>query len=100
MHILIINFNLNGISHEDYVSNCNEIAHIFADIPGLISKTWLANESTNTYGGVYFWSSQQSLLDYQDSEVYAQILSNPVFANPIVTDFANLEGPSAITGGA
>ena len=66
MHILIINFNLNGISHEDYVSNCNEIAHIFADIPGLISKTWLANESTNTYGGVYFWSSQQSLLDRHD----------------------------------
>ncbi|MGH3144571.1 MAG: GNAT family N-acetyltransferase, partial [Rubrobacter sp.] len=28
------------------------LAPAFADLPGLVSKTWLADEETNTYGGV------------------------------------------------
>ena len=61
MHIQIINFNLNDLSHEDYSSACNEIAQTFADLPGLISKHWLANEDTNSYGGVYFWESKEAM---------------------------------------
>ena len=51
MHILIINFNLNELSREQYESVCGEFASTFAALPGLISKTYLANEETNTYGG-------------------------------------------------
>jgi hypothetical protein len=85
MHILIINCNLNGL------------APACAAVPGLISKTWLANEETNTYGGVYLWESKQAMLDYKDSEIYAGIGANPALVNITATDFEVLEGPSKVT---
>ncbi|MDA7629026.1 YdhR family protein [Verrucomicrobia bacterium] len=99
MHIQIINFNLNDLSHEDYSRACNDIAQNFADLPGLISKHWLANEDTNTYGGVYFWESREAMENYLQSEVFAQVANNPAFANAASKDFAILEGPTKTTRG-
>ena len=53
MHIQIINFHLKGISEAEFRAHRDEVAPAFAEVPGLISKVWLANRSTNTYGGVY-----------------------------------------------
>ncbi|HCX87994.1 MAG TPA: hypothetical protein DG761_08200, partial [Gammaproteobacteria bacterium] len=53
MHIQIINFNLDGISRGEYDQVCDDLAQTFADVPGLISKHWLADDDTNTYGGGY-----------------------------------------------
>ena len=49
MHIQVINFNLLGISRSEYEGICDELAQAFADLPGLISKHWLADEDNNTY---------------------------------------------------
>ena len=98
MHILIINFNLHEISREQYEGVCDELAPTFAAVPGLISKSWLANEETNTYGGVYLWKDKQAMLDYQASELYAGIGANPALANITATDFEVLENPSKVTG--
>ena len=54
MHIQIINFNLKGISRDEYEAVNDEIVGVFASMPVLVSKTWLANEETNTYGGGCF----------------------------------------------
>ena len=59
MHIQIINFNLSGISRSEYEAAAAEAAQPISEMPGLISKRWLANEETNTYGGVYFWETKQ-----------------------------------------
>ncbi|PDH66121.1 MAG: hypothetical protein CNE91_01395 [SAR116 cluster bacterium MED-G04] len=58
MHIQIINFNIK-VSGEDYEKGAMELAPVFADLPGLISKHWLADEATNTYGGVYLWADKK-----------------------------------------
>jgi len=50
MHIQVINFNLEGINRTEYEAVCDELAGAFAELPGLISKHWLANEENNTYG--------------------------------------------------
>ncbi|MCH2141244.1 MAG: YdhR family protein [Phycisphaerales bacterium] len=98
MHILIINFNLNNLSRSEYEAVCNEVAPAFAEIPGLISKKWLANEETNTYGGVYLWKDRQAMLDYQASDIYKGIAANPAFANMTAADFEMLAAPSQVTG--
>ena len=98
MHILIINFNLNDLERDQYEAVCAEVAPAFADIPGLISKHWLANEETNTYGGVYVWENKQSMLDFQASELFASVGANPTFANITANDFEVLAGPSSVTG--
>ena len=61
MHVLVVNFNLKGIKKEDYLGLIEPMAPVFA---GLVSKTWLANERTNTYGGVYIWSDRESMEAY------------------------------------
>ena len=97
MHIQIINFNLNDLSHKDYTAACNDIAQNFADLPGLISKHWLANENTNTYGGVYFWEATEAMENYLKSKMLAQVANNPAFANAASKDFAILEDPTKTT---
>ena len=69
MHILVINFNLKGISEEDYLGLIEPIAPAFAGLPGLISKTWLANAETNTYGGVYVWSDRRTMEAYKQTDI-------------------------------
>jgi heme-degrading monooxygenase HmoA len=98
MHILIINFNLHELSRDIYEGVCNELASVFAAVPGLLTKAWLANEETNTYGGVYTWESRQAMLDFKDSEVFAQVGANPALVNITVTDFEVLAAPSKVTG--
>jgi len=99
MHILIINFNLEGVDRAQYQEICDQVAPVFAGVPGLISKQWLANEETNTYGGVYRWEDRQAMLAFQDSELFSQIASNPALANVTATDFELMPGPSAVTRG-
>lgn len=98
MHILIINFNLNDITRAEYEAVCDEVAPEFAAIPGLISKKWLANETTNTYGGVYLFESEKALQDYLQSELFKSVSGNPAFTNASATPFEMLAGPSKVTG--
>ena len=61
MHIQVVNFHLSDLSDADFRARCDEIAPAFAEVPGLISKVWLANASTNTYGGVYTWEDREAM---------------------------------------
>ena len=97
MHILIINFNLKNLNRDEYESICDGVSNDFASIPGLISKKWLANEQTNTYGGVYLWENKQSMTDYKNSDLYKSLGNNPAFVNIQATDFEMLSGPSKTT---
>jgi hypothetical protein len=99
MHILVINFNLKGISDEDYRGLVEPIAPAFAGLPGLVSKTWLANERTNTYGGVYIWSDREAMEAYKQTDIYKGMQTNPHFANVTVSDFAVVENATRVTRG-
>ena len=94
MNILVINFSLDGISHEDYLKVADELAPVFAKVSGLKSKTWLSDQENNVYGGVYAFESQQALDDYCGGELFAGVGSNPNFTNISVKSFGTLEGPS------
>ena len=59
MHIQIVNFHLKGLSHNDYAKACEEVfGPAFTQVDGLLSKIWLANAETNTYGGIYTWKDR------------------------------------------
>ena len=99
MHLLIVNFQLNELSSEAYAAHCAQVAPVFAGLPGLIAKYWLANPMTNTYGGVYLWQDQTAMERYRTSDIYRRIAANPHFINVTMRNFAVLPEPSAITGG-
>jgi Putative mono-oxygenase ydhR len=99
MNILVVNFNLKDISEEEYRGLVEPIAPAFAGLPGLVSKTWLANAETNTYGGVYVWSDRGAMEAYKETEIYKGLQANSHFENVTATDFAIVEGATRVTRG-
>ncbi len=100
MHIQIITFGLNGISEEDYSKMAEAVAPAIAAIPGLVSKAWLANPETDTYGGAYIWQDREAMKAYAETDIYKGMATNPHFEGVTVKDFAVLENPTHTTGGA
>ena len=98
MHIQVVNFNLEGINHDDFMQIADTAAPAFAGVPGLVSKVWLCDQENNTYGGVYTWENQQAMETFAKSEVFINALkNNPNFVNISMKDFGVLEGPTKIT---
>lgn len=48
-----------GLTREKYLENTKAIAGRFTDIPGLIRKQFLFDETTGTAGGVYLWETRE-----------------------------------------
>jgi hypothetical protein len=99
MEILIVNFNLDGLSAEEFASSADELAPAFAAVPGLASKVWLADRAEGIFGGVYTFESGQALDDYLDSELWAGVGATPGLVNVSVRRFGVLEGPTRVTRG-
>ena len=99
MNIQVITFSLDGLSEQDYLRLIESAAPAFAELPGLVSKTWLANAETNTYGGVYLWQDRESMEGYAETDVFKQMAASPNFKNFTVREFDVPEGPSRITRG-
>lgn len=99
MHIQIVNFHLEGVSEEEYRGQVEAIAPAFANLSGLVSKTWLANPETNTYGGVYVWRDKRAMEEYETTDIYKGMLANPRLEGVTAKDFAVLENPTRITRG-
>lgn len=100
MHIQIVTFHLKGISPAEYRAVCEQEAPAFAALPGLISKVWLADEQTNTYGGVYTWRDRAAMEAYLKTDLFRSIVTAPVFGDVVSRDFSVLERPTAVTASA
>lgn len=99
MHVQIINFHLTGVSPAQYAALCDTLAPSFADVPGLVSKIWLADEPENTFGGVYLWRDRSAMEDFAGTPLYRSVVTHPNLANITSRDFAVMESPSRITRG-
>lgn len=99
MHVLVVTFHLEGITEEDYLGACNQLAPAISEAPGLIGKTFIANAQTNTYGGVYFWRDQESLDAFKRSDIWQAVATNPALVGTTAQEFGVLEEPSRVTRG-
>ena len=99
MHVLVVNFQLDGVSEEQYRGLCDELAPAFADVDGLEAKTWLADSATGTYGGVYMFRDRAAFEAFASSELAAGVANHPNLADVTMRDFGVLEAPSAVTNG-
>ena len=58
---------------------------------------WLANERTNTYGGVYTWVDRAAMEAYLHSDIFIAVSADPNLVAITSRDFDLLDGPSRIT---
>ena len=99
MLLQVVNFNLEGITHDDFLQIADTAAPAFAEVPGLISKVWLSDQEGNTYGGVYTWENKEAMEAFGESELFTNaVKNNPNFVNLSVKSFGILEGPCKVTG--
>ena len=96
-HIQVVTFQLAGLQPDAYRAHCEASAPAFTEIPGLRAKTWLANPSRNTYGGLYALESREAMEDYVSGPIFAALLANPGMAHVTTRDFDVLERPTEIT---
>ena len=99
MQILIVNFNIDGMTEEEFEHGCEELAPVFAAVPGLVSKVWLADRAEGIFGGVYTFESEKAIDDYVQSDLFAKVGATPAFVNMSVRRFGVLDGPTRVTRG-
>lgn len=99
MHMLIVTFGLEGLTNAEYYRGCDEEAPLFADVPGLISKVWLSDPASGTYGGIYAFRDEASLDSYLGSELFRSIGDDESTTDVRVQRYAVLEGPTRVTRG-
>jgi heme-degrading monooxygenase HmoA len=99
VHIQVVNFHLKDLRAEEYSKLCDQLAPTFAEIPGLISKVWLADQATNTYGGVYTWRNREAMVAFTKTDLFASVVSHPNLSDIKSTDFSVLEAPTRVTRG-
>ena len=100
MHVQIVNFKLKDMTDEQYGKAAAELAQAYASVPGLVSKVWIANPSTNTYGGIYYWKDKEAMETYFGTDLFKSVATHPNLAEITSTDFAVMEEATRITRGA
>src|SRR5262249_47759751 len=87
MHIQVINYALDGVTEDQYIALCNDLAPQFGKVPGLLGKYWLANAEQNVYGGIYLWENKAAMDAYMKSELASTVAAHPNLRNITSRDF-------------
>ena len=99
MHIQVVTFRLDGIDDAAYQAHAEQKAPVFAALPGLRAKIWLANQQANTYGGIYRWDDVAAMRSYQGGKIFQGLQADPHMIDVAVSDFPVLAGPTKVTRG-
>ncbi|TMI68028.1 MAG: hypothetical protein E6H09_23425 [Bacteroidetes bacterium] len=100
MHAQVITYQLNDISQAEYQKQMVEPdAPILANVKGLISKVWLADEGKNTFGGFYLWENKSAMEDFMHSDLVKAVVSRPFVKNVSSVDYDVNRNASLITRG-
>ena len=100
MHAQLITYRLGDISPAEYLKQMVEPdAPVLANVPGLISKVWLADEETNSYGGFYLWENKTAMEDFMHSDLVKAVVSRPFVQNVSSVDFEVNQSASSVTRG-
>ena len=99
MHIQVVTFKLDGIDDAAYQVHAEQNAPVFAALPGLRAKIWLANAEANTYGGIYAWDDVAAMRAYQGGAIFQGLQASPHMIDVTVRDFPVLAGPTKVTRG-
>ena len=100
MQAQLITYHLTDISQADYLEQMvKPDAPVLANVPGLISKIWLADEANNTFGGFYLWESKTAMQDFMHSNLVKAVVSRPFVQDVSSVDFEVNQNASRITRG-
>jgi len=100
VQILIVNFQLKGMSHDELAQMADEFGPVFgSQVPGLHEKVFLSDPSTGTYGGVYKFRDTAALEGYLASDIWAGVKGDARFVSLTARSFGVFEGATRAAHG-
>jgi Putative mono-oxygenase ydhR len=100
MHFLIVSFKFDGATEDDWEERARQLAPRFAAMPNLLSKVWLADAGTDTYGGAYLWRDRSSLDAYLAGPTFAALAEIDGVHSIETRSFAALETSALLDAAA
>ena len=100
MQAQLITYQLTDISQAEYLKQMVEPdAPVLANVPGLISKVWLADEGKNAFGGFYLWEDRAAMENFMHSDLVKAVVSRPFVKNVSSVDYEVNQKASLVTRG-
>ena len=96
MHAVLITFT-SEVDLPALAGPFDEYADALRDVPGLVSKTWLADD--DVLGGFHLFESAATAEEYLRGALLASVCASPAFGNFSIRHFDVLDGLSATTNG-
>ena len=96
--ILQLNFDLK-VSPNEYSEAANQMADLFAVVPGLKWKIWLLDEERGEAGGIYLFNDETALEQFLASPLAAEVQSHPGLRNLEAKKFGVMNEPTEVTRG-
>lgn len=87
------------IAEEEYEARWGSYAKEIAEVPGMLSKTWIADFETGTFASFYVWESKAAVDAFMSSELVARFGAEPFLRDLSVRAAPVVEGASLITRG-
>ncbi len=83
MHVLIVRYNLEGMTLEEHNELGVNVASNFTPekIDGFIGKSFVGNVDTGVFGGVYHFKSKEAIDNYLSSDFWQGIENHPNLVN-------------------
>jgi hypothetical protein len=88
------------LSREEYDTHwVKPYAKAISAVPGLISKTWMADFDNAVFASFYVWNDKESMDSFMASPAIAQVAAEPFLTDLVITAIPIQEDASSITRG-
>jgi len=98
--VLIVNYELENMTLDEHATLGSAVAPNFVadSIPGLLGKSFIGDIDRGVFGGVYYFSSQKSVDDYLESELWKGVVAHPNLVNFKTDIFKTFKGTELANG--
>ena len=98
--VLIVNYELENMTLDEHATLGSAVAPNFVadSIPGLLGKSFIGDIDRGVFGGVYYFSSQKSVDDYLESELWKGVVAHPNLVNFKTDIFKTFKGTELADG--
>ena len=98
--VLVVNYQLENMTLDQHAELGLAVAPNFTseNVPGLIGKSFIGDVEQGVFGGVYYFSSLESVNTYLESELWKGVVAHPNLVNFKTDIFRTFKGTELANG--
>ena len=98
--VLVVNYQLENMTLDQHAELGSAVAPNFTseNVPGLIGKSFIGDVERSVFGGVYYFSSLESVNTYLESELWKGVVAHPNLVNFKTDIFRTFKGTELANG--